>query len=269
MATLACFHAHPDDESIATGGVMAKAKQDGHRVVLVVATRGDRGEIQPDVLDEGEELWERRVKETAAAAEVLGVDRVEFLGYEDSGMMGEPTNDLPGTFWTADVDEAADRLAAILREERVDVLTVYDEHGNYGHPDHIQVNRVGHLAGERAGVRRILEATMDRDFIREGMAEAAELGDLPEDFEPPEHTEESPFGSPAEVITHEVDVSAFADQKRRALSVHASQVPPDSFFLAMDDDAFQRAFGQEWFIDQSAPRAPDAPRTTDLFEGLP
>ena len=269
MATLACFHAHPDDESIATGGVMAKAKQDGHRVVLVVATRGERGEVQPGVLRDGEELWERRVEETAAAAEVLGVDRVEFLGYEDSGMIGEPSNDLPGTFWTADLDEAADRLAAILRDEQVDVLTVYDEHGNYGHPDHIQVNRVGHLAAQRAGTPRVLEATMDRDFIREGMAEAAELGDLPEDFEPPEHTEESPFGSPAEVITHQVDVTGFVDQKRRALSAHASQVPPDSFFLAMDDDAFQRAFGQEWFIDQSAPRAPGAPRRTDLFEGLP
>ena len=269
MATLACFHAHPDDESIATGGVMAKAKEEGHRVVLVVATRGERGEIQPDVLAEGEQLWERRVKETAAAAEVLGVDRVEFLGYEDSGMMGEPTNDLPGTFWTADLDEAADRLAAILRDERVDVLTVYDEHGNYGHPDHIQVNRVGHLAAERAGIPRVLEATMDRDFIREGMAEAAELGDLPDDFEPPEHTEDSPFGSPGEVITHEVDVTGFVDQKRRALSAHASQVPADSFFLAMDDDAFQRAFGQEWFIDPSTPRAPGAPRVTDLFEGMP
>ena len=268
MGTLVCFHAHPDDEAIQTGGSMARAVAEGHRVVLVVATGGEHGEV-PEDLAEGETLAMRRAAEVAASAALIGVHAVHFLGYEDSGMIGEPTNDLPGTFWTADLDEAADRLAAILREEQVDVLTVYDEHGNYGHPDHIQVNRVGHLAAERAGTPRVLEATMDRDFIREGMAEAAELGDLPEDFEPPEHTEESPFGSPAEVITHEVDVSAFADQKRRALAAHASQVPPDSFFLAMDDDAFQLAFGQEWFIDQSTPRAPGAPRVTDLFEGLP
>src|SRR5262245_49934438 len=157
MATLVTFHAHPDDESIQTGGTMAKAKADGHRVVLVVATRGEVGEIQPNVLEEGEALADRRVQETHRGADLLGVGRVELLGYIDSGMMGEPTNDVEGTFWTADVDEAAGRLAAILEDEHADVLTVYDEIGGYGHPDHIQVHRVGHRAGEQAGVP-VLEA---------------------------------------------------------------------------------------------------------------
>src|SRR5436190_20543643 len=112
MATLVCFHAHPDDECIATGGTMAKAAADGHRVVLVVATRGEHGEVADGFLDPGEELWQRRVAETLASAEILGVHRVEFLGYVDSGMVGTPENDLPGSFWTADIDEAADRLAA-------------------------------------------------------------------------------------------------------------------------------------------------------------
>lgn len=268
MATLACFHAHPDDESIATGGVMALAKSQGHRVVLVVATKGEHGEIQPDVLDEGETLGERRVREVSEAAEILGVDRVEFLGYVDSGMMGEPTNDLPGSFWTADIDEATERLAAILRDEVVDVLTVYDSHGGYGHPDHIQVHRVGHLAGAVAGVPRVLEATMDRDAIFARMREAADRGELPDDFEVPESTDEEPFGSPSEVITHEVDVTAFLAQKREALKAHASQVGPESFFLAMPDHAFAQGFGWECFIDPSEPRPPGASRRTDLFEGL-
>src|SRR3954454_12699905 len=106
MATLVTFHAHPDDEAIATGGLMAKAKAEGHRVVLVVATRGEEGEIRPDVLAEGEPLEDRRVQETHGSAEILGVDRVEFLGYRDSGMMDEPSNATEGSFWTADVDEA-------------------------------------------------------------------------------------------------------------------------------------------------------------------
>jgi LmbE family N-acetylglucosaminyl deacetylase len=143
MATLVAFHAHPDDECIATGGVMAKAAEEGHRVVLVVATRGEHGEVADGFLADGETLAERRVQETHASAAALGVHRVEFLGYVDSGMMGTPENDLPGSFWTADVDEAAERLAAILREEGADVLTCYDEIGGYGHPDHIQVHRVG------------------------------------------------------------------------------------------------------------------------------
>ena len=268
MATLACFHAHPDDETIATGGVMALAKSQGHRVVLVVATKGEHGEIQPGVLDEGETLAERRVREVTEAAAILGIDRVEYLGYVDSGMMGEPTNDLPGSFWTADLDEATERLAAILRDEAVDVLTVYDSHGGYGHPDHIQVHRVGHLAGAAAGVPRVLEATMDRDAIFARMREAAERGELPDDFELPDPDGEESFGSPADVITHEIDVTAFVSRKREALTAHASQVGPDSFFLAIPDEAFLENFGRECFIDPSEPRPPGAPRHTDLFEGL-
>src|SRR6478609_5148600 len=110
MSTLVCFHAHPDDESIATGGTMAKAAADGARVVLVIATRGEVGEVADDFLDPGEALADRRVVETQASADVLGVARVEFLGYVDSGMMGEPTNDVAECFWQADVDEAAERL---------------------------------------------------------------------------------------------------------------------------------------------------------------
>ena len=94
------------------------------------------------------------MKETERSAEILGVQRVEWLGYTDSGMMGTPENDLDGSFWTADVEEAAERLATILRDEEADVLTIYDSDGNYGHPDHIQVHRVGLRAAELAGTAR-------------------------------------------------------------------------------------------------------------------
>lgn len=268
MATLVSFHAHPDDESISAAGIVRRAADQGHRVVLVFGTRGEMGEVQDGFLADGEPLWQRRVAETLASAEILGAARVEFLPYIDSGMMGEPTNDLPGSFWTADLDEATERLASILREESVDVLTVYDAHGGYGHPDHIQVHRVGHLAGAAAGVPRVLEATMDRDAIFERMTEAMERGELPDDFEVPEATEDQPFGSPSEVITHEIDVTPFLSHKRDALAAHASQVGPDSFFLSMPDHAFAQGFGLECFIDPSEPRPPGAPRRTDLFEGL-
>ena len=111
-STLVTFHAHPDDDAITSGGTMARAKADGHRVVLVVATRGELGENGPASSRRARSLAERRVAETHAAAAILGVDRVEFLGYLDSGMAGEPTNDAPGSFASADVDEAAQRLAA-------------------------------------------------------------------------------------------------------------------------------------------------------------
>src|SRR5205823_5204044 len=96
--TLVTFHAHPDDEAIATAGSMARAKAEGHRVVLVVATRGELGEHAPDALAPGESITERRVAEQLEAAREIGVDRVEFLGYHDSGMAGEPTNSAASAF---------------------------------------------------------------------------------------------------------------------------------------------------------------------------
>src|SRR6266568_7820714 len=232
MATLVSFHAHPDDE--------------GHRVVLVVATRGENGEIPEGFLGPGEELWQRRVAETHASAAILGAQRVEFLGYTDSGMMGTPANDAPGSFWTAPVDEAAKKLAAFLDEERADVLTCYDEHGGYGHPDHIQVHRVGLRAAELAGTRRVFQSTINRDHIqrsRERFAEQAEAADI----ETPDIDEET-FGMPESIITAAVDVIPYLDYKRQAMRAHASQISEQSFFLAMPDEAFRYAFGTEWFI---------------------
>ena len=150
MGTLVCFHAHPDDESITTGGSLARASAEGHRVVLVVATNGDYGEV-PDDLADGETLVDRRQPRRAQSAERLGVHRIVWLGYKDSGMTGWEQNDDPASFLQADLDEAAERLAGVLREENADVLTVYDWHGNYGHPDHIKVHTVGHRAAELAG----------------------------------------------------------------------------------------------------------------------
>ena len=140
MGTLVCLHAHPDDECISTGGTIARAAAEGHRVVLVVATNGDHGEVPAD-LAPGETLVERRRKETMASAETLGVHRVEWLGYEDSGMTGWSQNANVGAFMNADVDDAASRLARILTEEHADVLTCYDWHGGYGHPDHVMCTK--------------------------------------------------------------------------------------------------------------------------------
>jgi LmbE family N-acetylglucosaminyl deacetylase len=258
--TLVLFHAHPDDEAIATGGTMARAKREGHRVVLVAATRGELGEHAPDSLEPGEQLVDRRVSELHAAAEILGVDRVEFLGYRDSGMAGEPTNGAPGSFAGADVDEAAARLARILEEEHADVLTVYDVNGNYGHPDHIQVHRVGIRAAELAETPRVYEATANRDHIRRLMEQ------MPRDPDAPEAPADlETLGMTEDKITTTVDVRDFVDYKRAAMIAHASQIPPESFFLQLPPDAFREAFGWEWFIRRDGPRDQ---RETTLFADL-
>ncbi|MDQ3897278.1 MAG: PIG-L family deacetylase [Actinomycetota bacterium] len=261
MATLVTFHAHPDDESIGTGGVMAKAADEGHRVVLAVATKGEYGEVAEGFLEPGESLADRRVRETLASAEILGAARVEFLGYVDSGMMGTPENDLPDSFWRADVQEAAARLAAVLTEERADVLTIYDENGYYGHPDHIQVYRVGARAAELAGTPKVYMNTINRDFVQEALREAARRGDVPGGIDPEDM---SLIGVPAVRITTTVDVRPWIARKRASMAAHASQISETSVFLSMPPEMFEVGFGREWFIRCDAP---PGLVETDLFDG--
>jgi len=271
MGTIVSFHAHPDDESIATGGLLARAVDAGHRVVLVFATRGELGEPVPGSLAEGEQLTLRRTQECFNSADVLGVPRVEFLGWTDSGMIGLDTNDVPWCFWQADVEHAASRLALILREEEADLITIYDDNGGYGHPDHIQVHRVGQRAAELAGVAVVAQSTMNRDHMGRAMAMASELGmDLPEGMEERlESVDEQPdFGKPESVLTHVVDVSSVTDRKRASMRSHASQIGADHFMASMPDEAFNYVFGSEWFIVSTLPEG-ESPRVfSDFFTPL-
>ena len=265
MATMVNFHAHPDDEAIATSGTMMKAADYGHRVVLVVATKGEQGEVDPDALSPGETLGERRAAETLDAAGIIGAHRVEFLGYEDSGMAGEESNNNPASFWQADFDEAVGRLAQILVEESADVLTVYDDHGGYGHPDHIQVHRVGVNAARKAGVQKVFYATMNRTQILRQMDEVESFAEAMEDIdiERAERIREEEFGTEEAEITHAVDVSAYLERKRAAMLAHTSQITADSFFGSMTDEQFADAFATEWYVAPGPPRTGDF--ATDLF----
>ena len=256
MGTLVCFHAHPDDESISTGGSIARAVAEGHRVVLVVATNGDHGEL-PDDLAKGETLVDRRRAEAARSAEVLGIHRVEWLDYADSGMTGWAQNDHPRSFVQAPVDEAATALAKILRDEAADVLTVYDWHGNYGHPDHIKVHTVGHRAAEMAGTPAVFEATMNRDDMKRFFQEAKNQGVNPqpdgEEWDPDGPADDgNPIGTPENEITHRVDVSKYVTVKKASISCHRSQVTDAGFFMSLPDDAFASVFGTEWYIKKDA-----------------
>jgi LmbE family N-acetylglucosaminyl deacetylase len=280
--TLVCFHAHPDDEALLTAGTMAKAAAAGHRVVLVVATRGEVGEVAADFLTDGEALGARRWHELEQAARILGVERLEWLGYADSGSQPRPAPAEGAAprptaergsirFADADPDEAARRLAEILRDERADALTTYDPNGGYGHPDHVQVHEVGRRAGDLAGTPIVLEATIDRQLMRTGVELAGSLGyELPPEFTP--ETFEMWY-TPAEVITHAVDVSAHLQQKRAAMEAHASQATAADpagtrslgLFLGLPADAFDLAFGTEWYVEQGR-RPGDA--ADDVFATL-
>ena len=275
MATAVFFHAHPDDEAIATGGTMILGARGGHRIVLVCATDGAAGEADPSMIPEGETLADVRARELSDAAQALSVERLEFLGYKDSGMEGTAANDDPDCFWQADVEEAAERLASILQEEDASIVTIYDPIGGYRHPDHIQVHRVGKRAAELAGTPHVFESTMNREQMKSfadepewaTMAEA-DNGRDPEEIEAERQDFlEQELGTPAAQITHAVDITPVIAEKKAAMIAHASQITEDSVFLMLSDDAFARAFGQEWFVQHGAART-GAPYLPDLFAVL-
>lgn len=270
--TLVAFHAHPDDEALLTAGTMARAAAEGHRVVLVVATDGDLGLTSQRYAGDGH-LGAHRLEELRRSATALGVARVEHLGYADSGMVGEIRPDPPGRtrFVRAGIDEAAGRLAEILREERADVLLSYDQRGGYGHRDHVQVHRVGARAAQLAGTPRVLEATVPRDTICRALRLAGRVYRFPPEFDP---TSFEQAYSPRSAITHRIDVRRFAGAKRAAMRAHASQAAVDgdadrtlAAFLRIPRPLYDVVFGREWFIDPSLPAGSRI--RTDVFAGLP
>ncbi|MDQ3879882.1 MAG: PIG-L family deacetylase [Chloroflexota bacterium] len=154
---LLLVHAHPDDESAGTAGVIARAVADGRRVDLVVCTGGEEGEVHDPDLDPDEarpRLRDIRMSELACSVRALAGDaphlRLELLGYRDSGMMGTESNNHPDCFWQADLAEATRRLVGIVRRAKPSVLVGYDDNGGYGHPDHIQAHRVAVAAFDAA-----------------------------------------------------------------------------------------------------------------------
>jgi LmbE family N-acetylglucosaminyl deacetylase len=269
--TLVAFHAHPDDEALLTAGTMARAAAEGHRVVLVLATDGGRGLAGP-AYGAGAGLGTVRLDEARESAVALGVARVEWLGYADSGSDAGMAPDPPGRvcFCRAPVEEAAERLAAVLRAERADVLLGYDAAGGYGHRDHVRVHEVAARAAAVAGTPVLLEATVPRDTIARAVRLGARLGRFPAGFDPASF--ERAYTARSD-ITHRVDVRRYAAAKRAAMRAHASKATADGStdrtlraFLAVPRPLFDLVFGREWFRDAALPRG--TPIRRDVFEGL-
>lgn len=247
MSVLLCFHAHPDDEVFLTGGVMRLAADAGHRVVLVVATDGARGEYPDGLLAPGESLAARRAKELEHSARTLGVSRVVALGYGDSGMAGTSGNHDPAAFANADPAEVGSRLAAVIEQERADVITIYDAHGGYGHPDHIQVHRAGVHAERSTGHDAVYEASTNRDHLKRLLAA---VPDAPDDVRPPDL---DTFGLPESELTTAVDVAATLSAKRAAMVGYESQIGDFGPMLNMPEEQLRAAFGTEWFRRRGLP----------------
>jgi len=266
--TLMAVHAHPDDEAIGTGGILARYADEGVRTVLVTCTNGELGDA-PGGLKPGDPGHDEAVvvplrrRELEASCQVLGVSHLELLGYHDSGMEGWAQNDAPGSFWRAPVAEAGHRLADLMRTYEPQVVVTYDENGFYGHPDHIQANRVTHAALDECGIPdKLYYTAVARSLLRGFRERLAESG-----VELPAEVEENPdFGTPDELITTTVDCQAVAGRKFASLRAHASQ-SDNIFFLQMGQETFASVMGSESFVrvfDRTGAPVPE----DDLFAGL-
>ena len=244
MTTIVSLHAHPDDEALLTGGWIAERVAAGDHVVLVFATDGAAGLAGSRFATAT--LAATRREEAGASAAALGVARLVWLGYADSGMAGRPSQG-PTRFVDARVDEAALLVAAVLDEEGADILTGYDANGGYGHPDHVQLHRVARRAQALAASRPLLlEATLDRTWLVRLLRVLRPLSRWLPGLTIPGN---DVFTSRTDTVA--VDVRPHLRAKRASLAAHASQrsggIRTVSVLLALPGPLARRVLGTEWF----------------------
>ena len=261
------------------GGTLRRCVEGGEQVVVVIATGGEVGEVHnyDDPEPVKARLKEVRAEELAAAMAILGVETTETLGYRDSGMVDTEDNLHPDSFWAADFDEAVARLVALIRRYRPEVVTAYDPFGGYGHPDHVQVHRVGTAAFFGAAdtgrfpvtedgawlPQKLYWATWPRTRILAVRRLLAEAGEIPE-----EDLEEEPrAGALEHDVTTWIDIGPWVDLKWKAVLAHTSQIPQDWWLRRVPQEHHLDVFGKEAFI-RAYSRVPSPAREDDLFAGL-
>ncbi|HUZ44000.1 MAG TPA: PIG-L family deacetylase [Acidimicrobiales bacterium] len=272
--TLMAVHAHPDDESSSTGGVLAHYSDQGIRTVLVTCTNGEYGD-GPEHVKPGEDghdpelVAKVRLEELRTACAHLGVSDLELLGYHDSGMSDWEYKDHAHTFCNVPMEESVGRLTGLMEHYRPDVVVTYDDMGGYNHPDHIRAHDIAVAAVEQTDIPAKLyfigRRRRDWEKLRERMEAAGiEVPNFPQRQATPEAM--ARMEEMEQRISTTVDTSAVAARKRAALAAHASQLD-QSWWLKFPQDMFTEVFSHESFIrvrDRSGAPLPE----DDLFSGL-
>ena len=269
--TLMAVHAHPDDESSSTGGVLARYSDEGVRTIVVTCTNGEFGD-GPAGVKPGEDghdtadVAQTRLAELREACKHLGVTELELLGYHDSGMPEWEYRNRPEAFCNIPVDEVAGRIGALIERYQPQVVVTYDPDGAYQHPDHVQASRAAIAAVERSSIPAKLYLTAMRrsDWQRIGEALRA-AGEEIGDWQLTEEEERQSRASEARITTT-VDIGAVLEHKRAALLAHGSQIS-ESWFSKIPDEVAASVFGVEHFIRARDTTGASVPET-DLFAGL-
>jgi mycothiol S-conjugate amidase len=282
---LLTVHAHPDDESSKGAATIAKYHDEGAWSVLVCCTGGEAGDILNSAMDTPEvkaDIANVRRRELERAAEILGYDELVWLGYRDSGMPDSPENADPRSFAAADLDDAVERLVAIIRRTRPHVLVTYpDEQSRYPHPDHLRVHEISDIAFDAAGdperfpdagepwqPLKLYYTTWSRDRIVAMHEKMLELG-----LESPyarwfEQSPDDPTPPPPPPLTTRIEVGAYYGHRKGALLAHATQIDPESpFWFALPDDVAAAVYPYD---DYTLARSlvDSEPPEDDLFAGV-
>jgi len=266
-------HAHPDDESLGTGGTMARYASEGAHVCLVTCTNGELGEVA-DVPELGtiEEvtarLGEIRRDELVEACRHLGEIDVRMLGFHDSGMAGTEGNDDPQAFVKQDLDAPARMIAEILDEVRPQVVVTYNEYGFYGHPDHIRSHEAALRGIELASVDvpKVYYTAMPRSMLDASRNLAEQMGMTPDEFFTEEEIER--VATPDDLVSAAIDVTKFVDNKFAALAAHRTQLGTTARILGIPDDWRILALGTEHYVLARSTLPKIERMESDLFEGV-
>lgn len=270
--TLLALFAHPDDESFAVGGTLARYARQGARVILGTATRGEAGITHDEGAGNPADMGQAREEELRCACRVLGVHELRFLGYRDSGMAGDPQNDHPNAFCRADPERVVGQILDLFREFQPAVVLTFGPEGGYGHPDHLAIHRHTTAAWERAGdlpspPRKLYYTAISvKTFIRIRRA-MYEAGLIPE---MPSAAEIARRGAPEDAVTTTIDIRDTVELKVQALRCHRTQLAPDHPWLNLPLEFRREHMGHEYFAlaatrEGVATTVPEE----DLFAGLP
>ena len=267
MRKLMAVFAHPDDEGVMSG-TMAQWADRGDEVMLVCTTRGEAGEISDPTLATPENLGVVRQQELEEAARIIGLQRLVFLDYRDSGMAGTPANEDPRCLLQAEPDRVIGDLVALIRDFRPDVFVTFEPFGWYGHPDHVTTGQHATAAFYQAAqparfpergapwqpsrlYQSVFLFTRFREIALAAKAAGFIEGDgfLSEEPRPEQIAIE-------QAITHQLDVRSFAEIKNRALAAHRTQFGEDDDFGKIPPEMMLAFNGYEQFVQVYPEPAP-------------
>ena len=255
-----------DDESFGHAGLLALLDDRGAPAVLVLATRGEAGEISDPAVGTRETLGPVRERELREAMAIVGVDDVRFLGYRDSGMAGTPENDDPRALVNATETELVAHLIAQIRALRPTTVITFGPDGIYSHPDHLRIHHATLAAVRQAADDETLAGLGEPWQIsalyysaapRERMLEWHDLPNTPFHDMPREQV--ATLGTPTAEITHWLDIRPYADRKRRVIASHRSQVDVNGPMADMPPEMTERFLAQEQLRRAPLPWDGDAP----------